>query len=597
MKGKKNKAKSRRWMAPVILGFLILYLMTAGLSTYFMGLRYREEFRRDRLETQHYFVQTFSSLSQIIDNDADEEVKNGILRYLLSSNLLSSAYTGSPYQQFSCSLYDAEGKAIARSQSCLTSQNYFYEGRYYPYAWALTDYLTETEQSELAHYAVLDDREEIRQLESETPPDSIQEYRATVYLKTDGWILCRIVIQKIVFRMDGEAVPDPLIGQTFSWSTDQYPGIVYYQTEGDIVWEWENADLSEEQATMQSSLDLSGTLPYIEQGYHRWEMWEQNAYLHDFPQELEEGKPDLDKYGAYRLEEAFEQTDASQDRTRKLVPVISTDGGEDYWMILASESHPWLAAADYMKYVYLAGLVLMLACMGMVLGAMSRTRRERTALDEARKDFIHAAAHELKTPPGIIRGFAENLLEHNMEEKRDYYLTQIIGQTEEIDRLVSELLAMSRIDSGHLVLQKEPNLSMSELIREQLERTAPLIGEKRLQVQLDCEEDFRIDGDRAYLSKAIWNLLSNAAVYNLPDGEIRIRIQTGRCTIENTGIPLKEEQLAHVFDLFYSGDKSYTSGDRNMGLGLFLSRKILSLHHLELMMENTEDGVRVVILG
>ncbi len=123
-------------------------------------------------------------------------------------------------------------------------------------------------------------------------------------------------------------------------------------------------------------------------------------------------------------------------------------------------------------------------------------------------------AHELKTPLGIIRNFAENLQERCREEKRDYYLEQIVGQTEEMDRLVEEMLLVSKMESEKFTLHTE-SLSMLELIQEQLSRLEPLAAEKGILTEIREGQDFVIKGDRNYLSIGIWNLLSNAVVYNV----------------------------------------------------------------------------------
>ena len=108
-------------------------------------------------------------------------------------------------------------------------------------------------------------------------------------------------------------------------------------------------------------------------------------------------------------------------------------------------------------------------CMCATIRKAEKLYRQQILLEENRRDFTNAMAHELKTPLGVIRGFAENLLEKIHEEKREYYLRQIIGQTDEMDRLAEEMITISRMDSDQMVLQKEL-LSFGELVREELER-------------------------------------------------------------------------------------------------------------------------------
>ena len=259
------------------------------------------------------------------------------------------------------------------------------------------------------------------------------------------------------------------------------------------------------------------------------------------------------------------------------------------------EEKLWLAAIDYMKYVFFAGLILALICIAWIIHVFNETYDRQTALEETRRDITNAMAHELKTPLGIIRNFAENLIEHNMEEKREYYLSNIIGQTEEMDHLVAEMIEIAKLDSEELALKREP-VSFLELIQGQMERFRPVIEEKNLEVQYLAEADFQIDGDKEYLEKAVWNLLSNAIDYNVPDGKILVNVSKSQCSIENTGTPLTKEQLLHAFDLFYTCDRSRSKKEKHMGLGLFLAKKILAIHGVELVIENVAYGVKQILL-
>lgn len=361
----------------------------------------------------------------------------------------------------------------------------------------------------------------------------------------------------------------------------------FYETGSEIVWKWTNPEISSRQKE-NGVIQTAGTVfPYMS-SYENWQEWSSSEYLHGYHEKgefsWEKGKEnpgllvDSDNFwyrARYQLQAGFA-------------------GEPNAYMEIRMEECPWSAAFAYMKYVYLAGALLTIVCMILIIHAFHKVYERRTALEETRRDFINAAAHELKTPLAVIRNFAENLMEHNMEEKRDYYISQIIGQTEEMDQLTVKMIEISKLDSEELALRKE-KVSLSELIHEQMVRFEPLIGKKRLHVQYQVEEDFLIEADREYLSRAVWNLLSNAAEHTPEDECILIKIQDRRCTIENTGVFMGEEELKHAFDLFYTGSKSGGKKEKHMGLGLFLAEKILRLHGLNLLLENSEEGVRAVI--
>lgn len=138
-------------------------------------------------------------------------------------------------------------------------------------------------------------------------------------------------------------------------------------------------------------------------------------------------------------------------------------------------------------------------------------------------------------------------------------------------------------------------VSFSRLFHQQADRFEPMLREKNILVRYEEKADFQIEGDREYLARAMWNLLSNAVDYNVPGGTILITVEQEMCAIENSGSPLDEEQLAHAFDLFYTSHKSRGGKEKHMGMGLFLTKKILALHNLSLVLENTADGVRAAI--
>lgn len=155
-------------------------------------------------------------------------------------------------------------------------------------------------------------------------------------------------------------------------------------------------------------------------------------------------------------------------------------------------------------------------------------------------------AHELKTPLCVIRGFAENLKENTVAEKRDHYLDQIIL-------------------------------------------------DKKLLILFQPEETFCVNGDRQYLEKVMGNLLSNAVSYNIEGGTIQISINKDQCRIENTGGHISESDLPHIFEMFFGGQKRSADGEKHLGMGLYLSQKICAMHHLGLEVQNTEMGVAVIV--
>lgn len=518
---------------------------------------------------------------------------------LVNEYVLNSA---NPDLMISAAAYDKNKKLLAKSCDTIGDTMYtadtsdIYNGPY-----ILDNFLTFEQKEELAEYRW-------KSLQSTEDYTLSEKYRILIRTSSDGQELYDIYVQELTWREgeeDGKQAEDqyvdPLMnsivmsttGTKIDYATGAETGEekVFREIDSKIVWEWANPDISGRQRESGEIKTPTIGFPYMLQGsYEKWHRWSSSEFLHEFPKEGHfswNAEEEIPNYGLYPVKEMFYIGAGYQLKIGLIDDPFA-------YLVVRMEASPWFAAFDYMKSLYLIGLLLTSVCMFLVVVIFEDAYKQQMALEETRRDFTNAMAHELKTPLGIIRNFSENLMEHNMEEKRDYYLTQIIGQTEEMDRLVAEMIEISKMDSKELVLRKEP-VSFGELIREEMERFELQADEKNLQIDYQEEEDFRVEGDREYLAKAVWNLLSNAVEYNVLDGRIMVRTEAKCCSIENTGKPMKEEELLHAFDLFYTGNESRGGESKHMGLGLFLAKKILDLHHMSLSIENTEDGVRIVV--
>lgn len=594
MRRKWNKKKLWQSLAA---GFGTMYLVTMGLSTFLVKEKFVEEDRK-RLEQVAAAVFDRAGEKEFAMEGQDWGRKE---RQDFYQGLVNDFFwmTDNESMLISMACYDQDKKLLAQSRDEIGG-NAIYEGetrmREYE-AYGLDEFLLPEEKGELASY-LWENQELARHWDHMLP----EPYRFSVLVSPEDQALWGIYVQEITWRerREGEEnpyYPDPLTGSRYSmetgcvvdYETGEEQGRIqcYDETDSQVVWSWVNPDISPAQLQRGVVRNTKLNLPYMN-AVQSWQRWNASEYLHGFSDE-----------GEFSWEEGREypllQVDGDGFYFRSRYSLQMGMAGEPFaYLEIRMESRPWLDAMKDMKYLYLAGFVLTLACMGKLLFVFRKIYAQQAALEETRRDITNAMAHELKTPLGIIRNFAENLMERSMEEKRDYYLAQIIRQTEEMDDLVAEMIQLSRLDSREEIRKRE-HVSVLELIQEQLTKFAPLIQEKNLQVEIQDQGPFLVYGDREYLGKAVWNLLSNAVDYNVPGGKIRIQVDEKSCSVENTGKRMEEDQLLHAFDLFYTGDKSRNKKERHMGLGLFLARKILGLHELELRLENVEDGVRAVM--
>lgn len=633
------RRKKKGFWKPTAAGFAVMYLATMGLATGLVKERFvqedelrlesaasaildragEKEFSMEQEMTdEQEILDGQKSLQEQEDSDRQEDAWSREKRKSFYQDLANNSFwrVNSEYMQISIAAYDEHKDLLAKSRDEIGSYAVSTTGREEWY-FALDDYLSSEEKEVLAKYQAEDIQYCLQK------PDVSEKYRFSIRVSPDVKELWEIYVQEIVWEEDKEeerekeaggesgdeeedgedAYMDPLTGgyhfMSGKFVVDYASGEEmegarnFHEVSGEVVWKWTNPNVDKEKLEEGEIVHTELTLPYLNLYFagtlDQWQRWRNSNYLQGFKEQ-----------GEFVWEEGTEAPPLMIEedgicRRGKMQLQVGMMGSPFAYLEIRMESRPWLAAVDYMKYVYLVGAVLTAACMLAVIGMMNKVYARQAALEETRRDFTNAMAHELKTPLGVIRNFAENLLEYHKEEKRDYYLSQIIGQTEEMDRLVGEMIEVSKLDSEKLVLAKE-EVSFLALLQEELERFAPMIEEKKIQVEFPVQkEDFLVQGDRNYLAKAVWNLLVNAVDYNREGGKIFIQVDKEQCVIENSGEAMGEEALLHAFDLFYTSDKSRTGKDGHMGMGLYLAKKILELHHLKLVLSNVEGGVRVVI--
>ena len=315
-----------------------------------------------------------------------------------------------------------------------------------------------------------------------------------------------------------------------------------------------------------------------------WRKWNENEFLQKFPEQF----TDRNAAGYWNGNFVIQREDVFEVFLNEMY------GQPDYTLVIRSIEHPWRAVVNSMQRIYLWGAVLTVACVLLVLSIVEVTFRKRARMEEQQRDFTNAIAHEMKTPLAVIRGFAENLEENTNEEKRKYYLEQIIGQTEQMDDMVKEMVFISRLDYGEYRPVKEP-VSVRELIGELQTAYDTQIEEKRIEVRISCGEDLVISGDKRFLEKAFGNLIANAVDHNRYEGKISIDIEKDRCVIENTGEKISPVDLPRICELFYTGDKSRGGQEKHLGVGLYLADRIFRAYRMKLKIANTEDGVQVTV--
>ena len=221
--------------------------------------------------------------------------------------------------------------------------------------------------------------------------------------------------------------------------------------------------------------------------------------------------------------------------------------------------------------------------------------KEKERIDNMRQEFIVNVSHELKTPIALIQGYAEGLTAGVADdpEDRKYYCDTIADEADHMNKLVMQLLNLSRLELGAEQTYSE-DIDLHELCAEAVRKTAVLCESRGLTVEYDdtCIT-VRTDGD--LLDQVLMNYLSNAIRYTVDGGKIKISAkQTGDCvrlTVFNEGDGLPEEELPKIWEKFYRTDRARTREAGGTGIGLSLVRAIADTLHGSCGVENVEGGI------
>lgn len=220
---------------------------------------------------------------------------------------------------------------------------------------------------------------------------------------------------------------------------------------------------------------------------------------------------------------------------------------------------------------------------------------EKERIDSMRREFIVNVSHELKTPIALIQGYAEGLTAGVADdpEDRKYYCDTIADEAGHMNRLVMQLLSLSKLELG--AEQTYPDdIDLHALCAEAVHKTAVLCEAKELTVQYEnTHVSVRTDGD--LLQQVLMNYLSNAIRYTEPGGRIEISaVQNAdgtRLTVFNQGDGLPEEELPKIWEKFYRTDRARTREAGGTGIGLSLVRAIADTLHGSCGEENVPDGI------
>ena len=219
-------------------------------------------------------------------------------------------------------------------------------------------------------------------------------------------------------------------------------------------------------------------------------------------------------------------------------------------------------------------------------------QQERKLLRE-RKELTDRLSHEMKTPIGVIRAYAEGIQDETDEKKRQRYSEIIISETERMGMLIETLLDLSALENGAVSLAPE-RFDFIEFVETIAGRLLIDMPETDFELQYELpEHKVFVYTDKQRMEQVIDNLIINAKKNVSPKGILRLSLieqdNMLHFSIYNQGASIPAEKLPKIWDKFYRDKNAKYNGS---GLGLAIVAQILSMQDLEYGAENLTDGIR-----
>jgi two-component system, OmpR family, phosphate regulon sensor histidine kinase PhoR len=211
-------------------------------------------------------------------------------------------------------------------------------------------------------------------------------------------------------------------------------------------------------------------------------------------------------------------------------------------------------------------------------------------LERMRSEFVANVSHELKTPIAAVKGFAETLLAGALNDKETAvsFLQIIFDESERLNRLIGDILELSKIESKRIPMQFSP-VYLPEFLDKSLSVLRKEAEKKNIELSMQVDDDIYIEADEDRLRQIFINLLSNGISYTQEGGKVKVRVEPLemnadgdyerlRIIVSDTGIGIPKKDLPRIFERFYRVDKARSRSSGGTGLGLSIVKHLVELH-------------------
>jgi signal transduction histidine kinase len=215
---------------------------------------------------------------------------------------------------------------------------------------------------------------------------------------------------------------------------------------------------------------------------------------------------------------------------------------------------------------------------------------------QAKNDFVSLVSHELRTPMTSIKGYTDLMLKEAagaLNEQQHNFMTIVKSNVDRMAELVSDLLDVSRLDSGRVRLVRE-RLDLAGVILEISQELTETLHQRELTLEFDLAPGLpRVYADHGRIVQVLLNLLSNAYRYTPAGGTITIAIHALddeiQVDIADTGIGIPAKDRESIFERFYRADHPVVREQAGTGLGLPIARSLIEMHGGKLWLQSEAE--------
>jgi two-component system phosphate regulon sensor histidine kinase PhoR len=276
--------------------------------------------------------------------------------------------------------------------------------------------------------------------------------------------------------------------------------------------------------------------------------------------------------------------DLSRDKGMRVTNLVRTPEFIDYIILGRYDTPLTLTFRDRKLIVH----IIPFENRRQILVTHDVTESER--IDMMRRDFIANASHELRTPLTVINGFLEIAsMQPDLEVSiRSSHVKLMVEQGERMQRLVEDMLTLSRLESDEFQVRSE-RINVQSMLRHIVEEAQALsAGKHRFELNVDGPD---IMGSTDEVRSAFSNLVTNAVRYTADKGVIKLswtlNAQGPKLAVQDSGIGISPEHISRLTERFYRVDKSRSRETQGTGLGLAIVKHVLLRHKAQLLIEST----------